>query len=196
MRPEPSGADDEADSEEDQRDHREAERLDVVRGVDVAEDRGQRSLLADQEEHDRRERADEPAQQAFDHERAAHEPVRRADELHHLDLASAREDRQPDRVRDQQHGCREQDDDGDEEDDLDHARDLEDPLRRSAGRPSRARRRRSFCSGSIADSCFTSSACVGVISYESGSGFDGRFAVSSGYRFCMRWSASARETNW
>ena len=42
-----------------------------------------------------------PQSSALDHERAAHEPVRRADELHHLDLAPPREDREPDRVRDQ-----------------------------------------------------------------------------------------------
>ena len=46
--------------------------------------------------------AAEPAEQALDHERAADEPVRRADELHHLDLTPPREDREPDRVRDQQ----------------------------------------------------------------------------------------------
>ena len=44
----------------------------------------------------------EPAEQALDHERTADEPVRRADELHHLDLTASREDREPDRVRDQQ----------------------------------------------------------------------------------------------
>ena len=43
-----------------------------------------------------------PQKQALDHERAADEPVRRADELHHLDLTASREDREPDRVRDQQ----------------------------------------------------------------------------------------------
>ena len=34
-----------------------------------------------------------PHEQALDHERAADEPVRRADELHHLDLTPSREDR-------------------------------------------------------------------------------------------------------
>ncbi len=49
-----------------------------------------------------RERAGDAAEQPLDHERAAHEPVRRADELHHLDLTPPREDREPDRVRDQE----------------------------------------------------------------------------------------------
>ena len=44
-----------------------------------------------------------PADHALEHERPAHEPVGRADELHHLDLATAREDGEPDRVADQQH---------------------------------------------------------------------------------------------
>ena len=163
--------------------------------VDVPEDRRQRDLLAEEEEHHRRERADEAAQQALEHERSAHEPVRRADELHHLDLASPREDREPDRVRDQQHRRASRSTTRDEEDDLDHARDLEDALRGllavldrlDAGELLRADR---------AAIAFTSSALRGVTSNEAGSGFDGRFAVSSGYFFCILFSASAFETNW
>ena len=60
--------------------------------------------------------AAEPAEQPLDHERAADEPVRRADELHHLDLAAPREDREPDRVRDQQRRGDEQDRRRDRED--------------------------------------------------------------------------------
>ena len=58
-----------------------------------------------------------PQSRPFEHERAAHEPVRRADELHHLDLATAREDREADRVRDQDHRRDQEHDDHDEEDD-------------------------------------------------------------------------------
>ena len=58
----------------------------------------------------------------------ADEPVRRADELHHLDLAAPREDREPDRVRDQDRGGDEQDDAPDEEDRADDRRHLEDAL--------------------------------------------------------------------
>ena len=47
--------------------------------------------------------ADEALQQALEHERDADEPVGRADELHHLDLASSGEHRRADRVPDQQH---------------------------------------------------------------------------------------------
>ena len=72
---------------------------------------------------------DEAAEQALEHERAAHEPVRRADELHHLDLAAAGEDREPDRVRDQEHRRDQQHDHRDEEDDPDPRADLEDALR-------------------------------------------------------------------
>ena len=43
-----------------------------------------------------------PDHQALDHERPADEPVGRAHEPHHLDLAPAGEDRQPDRVRHEQ----------------------------------------------------------------------------------------------
>src|SRR4051794_609743 len=92
-------ADQEAGAEQDQRDQRERERPHVGARVEVVQDRRQRQLLAEHEQDDRGKRAGEAAQQALEHERAAHEPVGRAHELHHLDLASAREDRQPDRVR-------------------------------------------------------------------------------------------------
>ena len=58
--------------------------------------------LADQEQEHCGHRADDAADQTLEHERAADEPVRRADELHHLDLPPPREDREPDRVRDQE----------------------------------------------------------------------------------------------
>ena len=82
------------------------ERVRVARVADVPEDRRQRDLLAEHEQDHRDHRAREPADQPLEHERSAHEPVRRADELHHLDLAPTREDRKPDRVRDQQRSKR------------------------------------------------------------------------------------------
>ena len=42
----------------------------------------------------------------------------------------------------------------------------------------------------------TSSAFAGVTSNEAGSGFEGRLAVSAGYFFFIRFSASVFETNW
>ena len=48
------------------------------------------------------ERAGDALHHALEHERDADEPVRRADELHHLDLASSGKGGQPDRVHDQE----------------------------------------------------------------------------------------------
>ena len=70
-----------------------------------------------------------PQKQPLEHERSAHEPVRRADELHHLDLTSPREDRQPDRVRDQQDRRDQQDGGREREHRLDHVRHLQDSVR-------------------------------------------------------------------
>ena len=95
----------EADAEQDQRDSGNARRGRRRRRRGAAGSR-QRDRLAEDEEEDREQRAGDAAEQALEHERAAHEPVRRADELHHLDLASSREDREPDRVRDQQRSTR------------------------------------------------------------------------------------------
>ena len=53
-----------------------------------------------------------------------------------------------------------------------------------------------FCARIAAEMSFTSSARRGVISYDAGSGFVGRSAVSSGYFLRIRSSASARVTNW
>ena len=65
---------------------------------------------------------------ALDHEGPADEPVGRADQPHHLDLAAARVDREADRVRDQeQRGDAEQHGDHGEQD-LDRAGDLADLL--------------------------------------------------------------------
>ena len=58
------------------------------------------------EQQHREEAAEGADDHALDHERPADEPVGRADELHHLDLAPAREERQPDRVGDQQRSRR------------------------------------------------------------------------------------------
>src|SRR5947199_3779118 len=93
-----------AGRDQDHRIQREREGIDVAPGVERprVQERRQRDLLAQDEEDDRSYRPGRPADEPFEHERTAHEPVRRADELHHLDLAPAREDRQPDRVRDQQ----------------------------------------------------------------------------------------------
>ena len=52
--------------------------------------------------------ADAALHQAFGHERDADEPVRRADELHHLDLAAAGERGEPDRVHDEEQRRRDQ----------------------------------------------------------------------------------------
>ena len=119
-----------------------------------------------------------PAEQPFDHERPADEPVRRADELHHLDLASPREDREPDRVRDQQRRGDEQHDDRDQEDDLEITRaDLE---RRALATSSRRRldRRATPDAGSGRElrsrSSSMSSASSGMISNASGSGLHGQ----------------------
>ena len=53
-----------------------------------------------------------------------------------------------------------------------------------------------FCARRSRAITFTSSARCGVISNDAGSGFEGRFAVSCGYFFCIRFSASVLETNW
>ena len=76
---------------------------------------GQRELATEEQEDDGEHAADEATDQAFEHERAPDEPVRRADELHHLDLATTREDGEPDRVRDQDRGRDQEDHCGDEE---------------------------------------------------------------------------------
>ena len=64
--------------------------------------------LQEVDEPDREAGADRALHESFGHERHAHEPVRRADELHHLDLAPAGERREPDRVHDQEQRRREQ----------------------------------------------------------------------------------------
>ena len=58
---------------------------------------------------DREAGADRALHEALGHERDPHEPVRRADELHDLDLAPAGEGREADRVHDQEQRRREQD---------------------------------------------------------------------------------------
>ena len=63
---------------------------------------GRATSLPTHEQDHREERAAEAAEQALEHERPADEPVRRPDELHHLDLTAPREDRESDRVRDQE----------------------------------------------------------------------------------------------
>ena len=174
----------------------ERERLHVVGRVDVAEDRGQRDLLAEEEQQHGGDRPDEAAQQPLEHERAADEPVRRADELHHLDLAAAREDREPDRVRDQDHRRDQQHDHHHEEDDPDPLADLEDALRRLLPVLDLLDARRTSGAEVGRDHLDVVRRSRGVTSNEAGSGFEGRFAVSCGYFFFIRFSASVFETNW
>src|SRR5918994_6227551 len=121
-------ADREAAHDEDQRRPRERQRPDVCVILDVSEDLRNRDLPADEQEQDGGDRAREPGQEPLEHERAAHIPVGRADELHHLDLAPSRVHGQPDRVRDQDGRRREENEDRDEEDDLNRAGDREDAL--------------------------------------------------------------------
>ena len=72
-------------------------------------ERVEHRLLAEEEDADRDHAADQPADEPLDHERPADEPVGRADQAHHLDLAAAGVDREPDRVPHQkQRGDQEQ----------------------------------------------------------------------------------------
>src|SRR5262245_38928491 len=80
-------------AEERQRVQGERERVDVGAAPDVRQDRRQRDLLAEDEQQHGEEGASEAAEQSLEHERPADEPVRRADELHDLDLPSPGEDR-------------------------------------------------------------------------------------------------------
>src|SRR3954470_8930637 len=111
---------------------REGQRVHVgaFAAADVRQDRRQRDRLPEHEQDHGKRRPDEPADKTLEHEGAADEPVRRADELHHLDLTSSREDREPDRVRDQQRRGDDEQDDGDQEDERDDLRDRDHTLRR------------------------------------------------------------------
>ena len=129
VRPEPAAPSSESETEEDQRDQPEAERLDVRVARQPREQRRQRRLLAHEEQDHGEQRPDQAADQALEHERTADEPVRGPDELHHLDLAASREDREPDRVRDQDRGGGEEHEHGDPEDRVDDVRHAKDPLR-------------------------------------------------------------------
>ena len=137
----------------------------------------QRDLLAERRAGTTAQRASpaDAAEQPLEHERAADEPVRRADELHHLDLASPREDREPDRVRDQQRRRRRAGSTTAIEEDRPRSRarpgaraatvflpyvDLVDARRRRRRRLARDRRR-------------CTRPCFGVTSSESGSGLYG-----------------------
>ena len=144
---------------------------------------------------DRRERSDEACQDALEHEGPAHVPVRRADELHHLDLAPASEDREADRVRDEDRRGREEDDDGDEEDDLDGPRDLRGCAAKPPCRSAPGRRPASFAFWTAIAIASVSSPRLGTMSNDAGSGFEARFSVSSGLRFRMIASACSFEMN-
>src|SRR4051794_20551828 len=89
-----AGAEREPDCEQDPAVQPERHRVHARRAQRVRQRIHDRHLREQQDEHgDQR-----PAQshdQPLDHERSADEPVRRTDELHHLDLAPPREDREP-----------------------------------------------------------------------------------------------------
>src|SRR3954454_17922848 len=79
--------------------------------------------------------------EALDHplgdERDAHEPVRRADELHHLDLAPAGERRQPDRVHDEEQRRREEHEAKAVKEESNGVGDVDEALERLTGRRDR-----------------------------------------------------------
>src|SRR4051794_33401760 len=89
-----AGTEREPDCEQDPAVQPERHRVHARRAERVRQRIHDRHLREQQDEHgDQR-----PAQshdQPLDHERSADEPVRRTDELHHLDLAPPREDREP-----------------------------------------------------------------------------------------------------
>src|SRR5919197_6195803 len=82
----PGGAEQETGAEQAERVQREGQRVYVGAGVDVAENPRQRELLAQHEQDNGGYGAREAAEETLEHERPAHEPIGRADELHHLDL--------------------------------------------------------------------------------------------------------------
>src|SRR5829696_760535 len=86
-----------ADAQQDQGVGPERDRLHARAAVEPRDDRRQSDLLAQEEQDDGEQGADKAAEQPLEHERPADEPVRRPDELHHLDLASPGEDREADR---------------------------------------------------------------------------------------------------
>ena len=92
-------------------------------GLSQVDDVAEEQRPPQQQQDERPDRSAEPREQPLDHERPADEPVRRPHELHDLDLAAPREDREPDRVRDQQRRRHEQDDERDQHDDPQVARD-------------------------------------------------------------------------
>src|SRR4051794_249925 len=77
------------EADQDQAVQREGKR---VHPLVLEPDRRDDGLLADEEENHREDRSDQSGEQPFQHERATHEPVGGAYELHHLDLSSPRED--------------------------------------------------------------------------------------------------------
>src|SRR5919198_1131388 len=121
------GADEKAHRQDDERRQLEWPGVDIraLDQVDVLE----QDLLAEHEQDDRAERPGEAGHQTFQHERSADEPVRRAHELHHLDLAAPREDREANGVPDQDRRGDDEDDHGEDEEDVDPLRDLEQPVR-------------------------------------------------------------------
>src|SRR5690349_11064583 len=130
------GAEREAGAEHDQHMQAEGPGMDVggVREVDQRHEQ----LTPEHEQDHRQHRSAEAAEQALDHERPAHEPVRRPDELHHLDLPASREDREANRVRDEQRRGDEQHDEGDQHHDPEVAGDREHTVRDAAAALPRA----------------------------------------------------------
>src|SRR5438045_4132272 len=90
---------------------------------------------SEHEQHDRDDGPGETAEQPFDHERPAHEPVGRADELHHLDLAPPGDDRGPDRVGDDERRRDDQHDDREHTHQRQIARNRADPEGDGGARP-------------------------------------------------------------
>src|SRR5918999_1636404 len=115
------GAEDEPDRDQDERVQLERDRVHAGARVEPPEDRRQRDFLPEYEQEDGRDRTRQAAEKTLEHERAAHEPVRRTDELHHFDLTPPGEDREANRVRDQQDRRDQQDHDRDHEHTFDHA---------------------------------------------------------------------------
>src|SRR6266699_2281649 len=71
--PRAGGAEQQAGADQCERVERERQGVHVRPAADVRQDRGQRELLADDEQDDRQDRAAEPAEEPFEHERAADE---------------------------------------------------------------------------------------------------------------------------
>src|SRR4051794_6138506 len=86
-------------------------------------------VLPDRQEQHGHRAAEQPDDHPLDHERPTDEPVGRAYQLHHLHLAAAGEDREPDRVRDESDRRQREEDRQSGRDELHEARGRQDLLR-------------------------------------------------------------------